>query len=470
MKVVMDFAIGEVKQGKIVIVHTRCVRKREKRLILEMMEEKFDFFGISEKMMQFIDASPSCFHVVDNLMQELQKCGYQELPEDENWKIVPGQCYFTTRNHSSLIAFQLPEQEPEGLLIMAGHSDSPCYKIKENPEIKSDGNYVKLNTEGYGGMIHASWLDRPLSFAGRVYVKGQEGGIREVLVAPDQDLLIIPNLAIHMNREVNQGFSYNAQVDMLPIWGMGEENGTFSDFLSKVTKVEVSDLLGYDLFLVNRQKASFLGQANEWVGSARLDDLQCVFGIKEGFLQSRNSEYITVLAVFDNEEVGSTTRQGADSTFLSDTLERIAEGIGMTNSRLKQMLAGSFLVSADNAHAVHPNHPEKADPVNRPKINEGIVLKYHGGQKYTTDGYSATVVKMVGKRAEVPIQIFTNRSDMTGGSTLGNISNSHVSIRSADIGLPQLSMHSAYEVAGVKDTAYLAAFSKTFYESGSKDL
>ncbi len=430
------------------------------------MSKDFAFHEVSEKMLTFIEESPSCFHVISNVSKELKEAGYKQLLENEEWKIEKGGKYYVCRNHSSIIAFQIPKKNPKGFSIIASHSDSPTFKIKENPEMIVEGQYMKLNTEGYGGMIMSTWMDRPLSFAGRVFVKSDEKSEKwkEILVAPDKDLLIIPNLAIHMNREINKGYAYNAQVDMLPLMAGSDKKNLFMECLAQEAGVSKENILGYDLFLVNRQKGSFIGLNEEFVGSGKLDDLQSVFGSKEGFLSCEPKDKIAVLAVFDNEEVGSGTRQGADSTFLQDTLAGIVLALGKTEREYRMMVAESFLVSADNAHAVHPNHPEKADPTNRPYMNGGIVLKFHGGQKYTTDGYTAAVIKSICAKAKVPVQIFTNRSDSVGGSTLGNISTAHVSLNSADIGLPQLAMHSSYELAGVKDTAYLVEFAKVFYE------
>ena len=426
----------------------------------------WNFKDTSKKLIRFIEESPSCFHVIENLTQEFEKNGFEKLEENQEWKIEEGKKYYVTRNQSSVIAFTVPKETCKGYHIIASHSDSPTYKIKVNPEIKVENQYLKLNTEGYGGMIKSSWLDRPLSFAGRVFVKeaDSEEGYRQILVAPDRDLCIIPNLAIHMNREINGGYKYNDQVDMLPLFGSVKEDGAFESVLAEEAKVKKDEILGYDLFLVNRQKGVLLGYDEEYVGIGKLDDLQSVFASKEGFLQADTKDYISVLAVFDNEEVGSGTRQGADSTFLEDVLSDVAQLLGKDSREYHRMIANSFLISADNAHAVHPNHGEKADPTNRPYLNGGIVLKFHGGQKYTTDGLTAAMVKNISEKAEVPLQYFTNRSDMVGGSTLGNISTAHVSLNSADIGLPQLAMHSSYEVAGVKDTSYMIAFSKEFYE------
>lgn len=426
----------------------------------------------AKEMLEFIEKSPTCFHAVANLKAELAEQGFYELKESESWDIEAGAGYFVTRNDSSLIAFRVPggvrgSKSPLGFHIIASHSDSPTFKVKESSEMTVENTYVKLNTEKYGGMILSTWLDRALSVAGRVVVKG-ENGIETRLVNVDKDLLVIPNVAIHMNREMNKGFEYNPQVDMLPLYADLSENKNKASLMKRVAKaagVKQDNILGHDLFLYTREKGRIVGENGEFVMSPRLDDLQCVFASSKAFMECEAVGYINVCAVFDNEEVGSGTKQGADSTFLEDTLWRMVEALGMTRSEYLQMVAGSFLISADNAHAVHPNHPEKADPTNRPYLNRGIVIKYHGSQKYATDAVSSAEMKRICNEADVPFQTYANRSDILGGSTLGNISTAHVSVSSVDIGLPQLSMHSAVETAGVKDTKYAVEAFRVFYSA-----
>lgn len=426
-----------------------------------------DYLQSSREMLSFIEQSPSCFHAVQNIKNKLEENGYQELAETEAWKVEKGGRYYVTRNDSSVIAVRIPAKEQiKGFHIIASHSDSPTFKVKEGSEMKVEEKYVKLNTEKYGGMIHSTWLDRALSVAGRIAVK-QDGKIVTKLVNVDEDLLVIPNLAIHMNREVNKGFDYNPQTDMLPLFADCAEGEPKEAFLRKVAEsagVEISDILGHDLFLYPREKGRVIGANQEFVLSPRLDDLQCAYASVQAFAESEPESYINICAVFDNEEVGSSTRQGADSTLLEDTLFRISESLGASRSTFLQWVAGSFLISADNAHAVHPNHPEKADPVNRPYLNRGIVIKFHGSQKYTTDAVTAAKMKSLCMEADVPYQIFTNRSDSVGGSTLGNISTAHVSVASVDIGLPQLAMHSAVETAGGKDTEYAIKAFREFWK------
>lgn len=419
----------------------------------------------AEEMLAFIGKNPTSFHVAANLGTDLEGQGFRRLEEGEKWEIEPGKGYYVTRNGSSLIAFRLPEGEFRGFHIVASHGDSPTYKVKEEPEMAVEGAYVKLNTEKYGGMIPAGWLDRPLSVAGRVAVKGEKG-IETRLVNLEEDLLVIPNLAVHMNGDLGKGVEYNPQTDMLPLYGEygGEEGkGKFLERIAGNAGVEASRILGYDLFLYVRDKGHILGEDGTFVLSPRLDDQQCVYTSSRAFLESTPGVYGNVCAVFDNEEVGSGTRQGANSTFLEDTLWRIGECLGLSRGEFLQRIAESFLISADNAHALHPNHPEKADPTNKPVLNRGIVLKFHGSQKYGTDAVSAAEIRLLCEEAGVPCQTYANRSDIAGGSTLGNISASHVSVNSADIGLPQLAMHSAMETAGVKDTKYAIDLFRVFF-------
>ena len=433
-----------------------------------------EYAKTAKEMLEFIEESPTCFQAVAGLKKLLKKEGFSELKETEDWKsLEKGGKYYVVRNSSSIIAFHIPTQEKcegkyRGFHMAAAHSDSPTFKIKENAEMKVEERYIRLNTEKYGGMILSTWLDRPLSVAGRIVVKGKKG-LEEKLVNVDKDLCVIPNLAIHMNREMNKGVEYNPQVDMLPLFGQPKEEEKIEGMLLKevaeAAEVDAKDIYGHDLFLYVRDKGRILGSSGEFVLSPRLDDLQSAFSIMKGFLEAEPEEYINVCAVFDNEEVGSGTRQGADSTFLEDVLVRMCEGLGLSQGEYRRLVAGSFLISADNAHAVHPNHPEKADPTNRPYINGGVVIKYHGGQKYTTDAFSTAVMKSICEEAGVPWQTYTNRSDVAGGSTLGNISTAHVSVPSVDIGLPQLSMHSAVETAGIRDTQYCIKALRKFYQA-----
>ena len=412
------------------------------------------YIETTEKLLDFIEKSPTAFQAVDEMQKRLTENGFEVLSEKEYWKLVPGGKYLVTRNNSALIAFCIPEKESRVFHIMASHSDSPSFKIKENPEIKVDNSYVKLNVEKYGGMLMAPWFDRPLSVAGRVIIR-RNGGLKEKLINIKRDLVMIPNLAIHMNREANNGVSYNPQKDLQPLFAVGNTDRTLLEIIAEQTGVKKEDIISHDLFLYNRMPGTIWGADKEFVSSARLDDLQCAFASMEGLLRAQNHESIAVHCVMDNEEVGSGTKQGAASTFLKDTLLRINMGLGRTYEEYLMTLAGSFMVSADNAHALHPNYADKTDPVNHPVLNKGIVIKYNANQKYCTDAVSAAEFIELCAKADVPYQTFVNRSDIAGGSTLGNISNTQVAMNTVDIGLPQLAMHSPYETAGVKDTEYL---------------
>ena len=421
---------------------------------------------ISKELMDFIKDSPTAFHVVKNFSTMLEKAGFIKLNERNKWKIEQGGKYYVTRNDSSIIAFQVPDNmDFYNFQIAAAHSDSPAFKIKENPEMVEDNNYVTLNVEKYGGMLMAPWFDRPLSVAGRVIVR-ENSGLKPVLVNVDRDLCVIPNLAIHMNRDVNNGIKYNPQKDMIPLFGEIASKDKFDQIIANETGVAIEDIISTDLFLYNRECGTIWGADNEFMSAPRLDDVMCAFSCIKALTDNKgNNKSVNVCAIFDNEEVGSTTKQGADSSFLYDVLSRISMCMGKDSEDFIRVCASSFMLSADNAHAVHPNYKEKADPTNRPYMNKGIVIKYNANQKYTTDAISASIFKEICKKVGVEVQSYVNRSDILGGSTLGNISNSHVSLNTVDIGLAQLAMHSPYETAGVKDTEYMIKAVKKFYET-----
>lgn len=405
-----------------------------------------------DNFFDFIEKSPTAFHAVRTIQEELEEHGFTELFEQEKWSIERGGKYFVKRNDSSLLSFIMPKEEIYGIHMAASHTDSPAFKIKPCPEITTEDVYVKLNTEKYGGMILSSWLDRPLSIAGRVFFEQGNGEIESTLINIDRDLLVIPNLAVHMNREINQGYAYNPQVDMLPIFTDEDKKGSsLREAVAEELGLEPDNILSEELFVYVRQRGCTIGQKGQWILAPRLDDLQCAYAAMKGILHAEPVHYIALSAFFDNEEVGSSTRQGADSDFLKKVIDRIAETISSNMEEREQFLRKSFLISADNAHALHPNHPEKADLTNRPKLNGGVVIKYHGGQKYTTDGYSSAYIVQLCKNVGIKYQMYCNRSDIAGGSTLGNIATSHVSVPSADIGFAQLAMHSAVETAGKED-------------------
>ena len=417
---------------------------------------------ILRDLMNFLDSSVTMFHAINECEKVLQNCGYIYLPENEKWNIRAGK-YYTKRNSSSLIAFDIANGDYH-FQISAAHSDSPTFKLKDRPIIESNG-YLKLNVEAYGGMIDATWLDKPLTLAGRVMVDTKDG-IETRLLNIDKDLLIIPNVPIHFNREINKGFAFNNQVDMLPVFSAGNlSEADFYKMLAKELGVKPEAILAKDLYLVNRQKAAVIGYDNELISSGRLDDLECVYTSLLGFIEAMNNDHINVFAVFDNEEVGSVTKQGAMSTFLVSTLNRINKALGKSDEDYYRAIAKSMLISCDNAHAIHPNHPELFDVKNRPVLNKGIAIKESANQKYTTDAFSRAVLKKILDKNNIPYQTFANRSDIIGGSTLGNLSNTAVSMNAVDIGLPQLAMHSAYETAGAKDVEYAIEALRAFFET-----
>lgn len=416
-------------------------------------------------LLQFIEKSPCACLAAAQVGTELERAGYLRLYEEDEWQLESGGRYFVVRNDSSLIAFHIPKSGFRGFHMISAHSDSPSFKLKESPELRVEEAYTRLNVEKYGGMILSTWMDRPLSIAGRVSVWEENQGLHPVtkLVHLDRDLLVIPNLAIHMQPKLNQGLEYNVQTDLLPLFSDGKEGQSVKSLVAEAAGVEEDEILGSDLFLYCREKGRILGAGGEFILSPRLDDLECVYCAMQAMLQSEPSHYINVMAVFDHEEVGSTTRNGAASSFLEEVLQGICASLGQSGQSYWRLLADSFMISADNAHGVHPNHPEKADPVNRPYLNRGIVIKYHGGQKYATDSVSAAVMKRICREAGVPCQSYANRSDIAGGTTLGNIAASRVSVPTVDIGFAQLAMHSAMETAGAGDVGDMIKVMKHFF-------
>ena len=364
-----------------------------------------------KQLFKFIENSPSCFHAIKTITEELKNEGFVEIKEKDTWQIEKGKKYYVTRNLSSVIAFKIPQNDFKSFHIVASHSDSPTFKIKENAEIEVNNKYVKLNTEKYGGMICSTWFDRPLSIAGRILVK-ENNAVKTHLVNIDKDLVIIPNLAIHMNREVNDGYKYNAQIDMLPLYGDNSSKGSLMKTIAKEAEVEEESILGTDLFLYNRMNGTKIGSNEEYISSPRLDDLECAFTSLSAFLSENTSNSASVYCVFDNEEVGSGTKQGADSTFLYDVLRRINISLGKTEEDYYRLISSSFMVSADNAHALHPNYTDKSDLTNKVYMNDGIVIKYNANQKYTTDAVSASIFKTIWSGSDY-CRLRSGRSDRT---------------------------------------------------------
>lgn len=419
-----------------------------------------------DKIINLLNESYSPFHVVKNIENELKENGFSLLKENQNFRLEKGKKYYVKRNDTSIIAFEIPDDfsfASSSFLLTATHNDSPTFKIKPNPIIHK-GNLMLLNTEPYGGGIYATWLDKPLSIAGRVLVE-KDGRIESRLLAIDEDLLEIPNVCIHMNRTVNSENKVNPSTDTLPLLGIDQNDFSFDKYLLKQLNLEGYEVLSHDLFLYNREKAKLIGREKEFLASGRLDDLSATYSALLGFLSSKKGKAIKVYASFDNEEVGSLTRQGANSTFLKETLKRVIIALGGKDDDFEKTIASSFMLSIDNAHADHPNHMEYTDKTTKVEMNKGIVIKYNANQSYTSDALSSAIVKSIMKKNAIPYQEYTNRSDLRGGSTLGNISNSEVSLITVDIGLAQLAMHSSYEIMGKKDIDYLVDFTKDYFAS-----
>ena len=415
-----------------------------------------------ENLLKFIDNSPSAYHTVESVRNQLVSAGFTQITPADSSAYTDGGKHFVIIGGSSIIAF---EGKGAGFMITASHSDSPSFRVKNGYELHS--TYNRLSVEKYGGMIHYTWLDRPLSIAGRVVVS-TDNGIEERLVNLDKDSMIIPSVAIHLNRGVNDGAKHNPAVDLIPL--LGRNNSSVESALAEKLSVNPSDIISHDLFVYNREQGRVCGISDELIVSPRLDDLQCVHASLRGFLEApANQNAVKVLAVFDNEEVGSETKQGAASSALYDTLKRIAG----TEDKYYAMLENSFMVSADNAHALHPNHPELSDKENAPLLGGGVVIKHNGNQRYTTDGVSEAILRSIGAKAEISFQHYYNRADIPGGSTLGSIATTKVPLISVDIGLPQLAMHSATETAAVSDYIEMeklitAVYSSSLIKNGTK--
>ena len=406
-----------------------------------------------EALRSFLDSAHSFYHATANLAAQLDEAGYIRLSESAEWNLEIGGKYYVNRGGSSILAFRVPAA-PVGFMMSATHVDYPTFRLKVNGQLT--GAYIRAATERYGGMILAPWMDRPLSVAGQAMVD-TPNGLETRLVDIDRDLALIPNVAIHMNPKINENTTLNMAVDMIPLLGCAESKDKLEEELEAAAGGKI---MGADLYLYVRQRSSIWGLSNEFISAPGLDNLLCVWPCQQGFLNASDSNSIPVMAVFDSEETGSNSRQGADSTMLATILARISRCLGLDHDR---MLANSMLVSADMAHALHPNHPELADPANAPVMNGGVVMKFNASKNYVTTGLSAALFRKICAKADVPLQVFHNRADIKGGSTLGYISMNHVSVPSVDVGLAQLAMHSSYETAGVKDPFYLETAMQTYF-------
>jgi Aspartyl aminopeptidase len=419
-----------------------------------------EYIKATEDFIDFVHENPTTYHSVKAFGKMLGEKGYRELREDEPFKVEKGGRYFVSRNGSALIAFRIPSDSFDSYSIVSAHTDSPCFKIKHSSEIL--GDYTTLNTEVYGGLLLSTWFDRPLSAAGRVLLKnGKE--VETKLVNFDRDLLQIVSLAIHQNRRANEGICYNVQKELMPIIGLGKNEDALMELLAKELKVEKNDILDFDLFVYSRAKGSIWGMNQEFFSAPRIDDLECAYTAVRGLMDAEEGSTLPVLALFDNEEVGSGTKQGALSDFLISILSRIENALSIDVERHECLKAKSLMLSADNAHARHPNYPETSDVTNKVLVNGGIVIKYASNQKYSTDGHSAARLRMLLEENDIPYQVFFNNSNLPGGSTLGNLSLQKYSLESVDIGAAQLAMHSVYETAGTSDVVLFTKLFNKFF-------
>lgn len=405
----------------------------------------------------FIRRCPTPFHTVRTVCDMLRAEGYELRAEGDDSPLREGGRYIVVRSDSSLIAFRYASDR-RGFRIAAAHTDTPSFRVKPVAE-KLCASYTGLQTERYGGMIYHTWLDRPLSVAGRVFVR-TEDGVTARLLDIDRDLALIPSVAIHLNRTVNEGVKLNPAVDLIPLMSCERPSGAFTALVADTLGVAQEDIVSHDLFLYNREPGRVLGLGEDLLLCPRLDDLACVYTCLQGFLSAdADGDAIHVLALFHNEEVGSSTKQGAASTFLADTLRTIA------GDAYGAMLTGSLMVSADNAHAKHPNHPELSDPDHAPTLGGGVVIKYNASERYATDGLSDALFREICRRADVPVQSYCNRADLAGGSTLGSISNTRVGVPTVDIGIAQLAMHAARESCGVRDVDTMVRAMTAFFST-----
>lgn len=429
-----------------------------------MLKEK-DF---AKSLIDFIDNSPSAFHAVENTKKVLLENDFTELKLNSFWNLEHGRKYFTTKNDSALIAFTLGTADfsDKGFKMVGAHTDAPTFRIKPNPEMVVENSYLKLNTEVYGGPLLNTWFDRPLSIAGRVTVEGDNPlNPKDLLLDMKKPITIIPSLAIHMNREANKGVEINPQKHTLPLVSMINDDFEKDNFLLKLIgeelEIDYKEILDFELFLYSTEKGSLVGLNEEFISVGKLDDLAMVHAGLYGLVNAEETDGYNMLIAFDNEEVGSGTKQGAASPMVRNIINRISASL---DTNLFKVLENSFIISADQAHGVHPNYVEKTDPTNRPIINKGPAIKAAANQAYTTDSNSAGVYESICRRAEVPTQKFVNRSDMRGGSTIGPINSSQINIRSVDIGNPILAMHSVRELGGVYDHYYTYKSFKEFFE------
>ena len=447
------------------MIHTTRELEEIQKNFIEMEVKSF-----AREVIEFIDESPTTYHVVKNCSDILEENGFERIMPREKWYIKRGGKYFLKKSSSTIIAITVGKNfdVKKGFKIFGAHTDSPCFRIKPNPEMISE-NIVRLNTEVYGGPILNTWFDRPLSIAGRVIVRSEDSFFpKTIKIKIDEPLLTIPNLAIHQNREVNNGVKIDRQNDVLPVISLINQSFEKEGYLERIilerTGIKKEDVIDFDLYLYATEKGCLLGANEEFMSCPKIDNLVSVYTGLLGLLEAEESqEQINIFVAFDNEEIGSATKQGADSDYLLNTLERIVLSLGLDRSEFLRMLESSFILSADAAHAAHPAHMEKTDPTNRGKINEGVSIKISAQQKYTSDGYSIAVIKNIVKDTAIRIQPFVNESNSPGGTTIGPISSTHLNIDGVDLGIPMLAMHSVRELCGIFDVFYLKELAKEFF-------
>lgn len=424
----------------------------------------------TKQLLDFINKSKTAFQGAYEVKNILNQNGFSELKESDSWNLRQGDKHYIIKNDSAIIAFEIGCEEIEeyGFRLIGAHTDSPGFRIKPSAEMIVENNYIKLNTEVYGGPILSTWFDRPLSIAGRVTLKSDNIFKPETrLVDINKPVLIIPNLAIHMNRSVNDGYEFNRQKDVLPLLALCnekfEKDNYLINLLAETLNVESENILDFDLFLYDFSEGSLVGLNEELISAGRLDDLWMVFAGVKALTESSKISSTKVLVALDNEEIGSLTSQGAKSSILENVLERIALGLNKNREEFKRALSNSVMISADLAHAIHPNYTEKCDPTNKPLLGRGPVIKISASGSYSTDSYAAGIFKGICEKAEVPYQVFVNRSDMKGGTTIGPITASKLNIPVVDMGAPLLSMHSIRELASINDNEYtIKAFTEFF--------
>jgi aspartyl aminopeptidase len=419
-----------------------------------------------KNLIEFIDHSPSCFHVIENARKQFLEHGFMELKEKEYWDLEEGKSYFVTRNGSSIIAFHLPKKDFQGFHIVASHSDSPTYRIKEQPEMSVEKHYTKLNIERYGGMIPETWFDRPLSVAGRIIIE-ENGQIKDQLVNIDRDLMIIPNLAIHMNRDVNKGVGINNQVDLMPVLdSIPEDERTtdyFLSFLARELSVEKGDIIDFELNTFCMEEPCFVGVNDTMISSPRIDNQSSCRALLDAIEDGNRADGINIIALFDHEEIGSSSKQGAASIMLHDMLRRILRNMDLSENEIDESIYDAMLLSVDVAHALHPNKKEKMDITNKPVMGKGFCIKQACSQSYATDAQAIAILCQLCDEKGIPYQRFVNRSDSRGGSTLGSIAGTLLPVKTVDIGIPILAMHSACELMGVRDMKALSDCVTAFF-------